>query len=104
MSDKKEIIVDCVTYVPKISNGDIKIVVLQRGWNAIGRFERNGSDCTLKDSYVIRVWGTERGLGQLALEGKQKNTKLDKAGTMSFDYLTVVILMDCDQEKWKNVL
>ena len=104
MSDKKEIIVDGVTYVPKTSTSDIKIVVLQRGWNAIGRFERIGSDCTLKDSYVIRVWGTDRGLGQLALDGKQQNTKLDKVGTMHFDYLTVVTLMDCDQEKWNKVL
>lgn len=30
--------------------GDIKIVVLQRGWIYVGRFERNGNDCKLHNA------------------------------------------------------
>ena len=43
----EEIVIDGTIYVPKDSivksyEGDIKIVILQRGWVYIGRFERNG--------------------------------------------------------------
>lgn len=44
----------------------IKIVVLQRGWVVIGRFERNGNDCKLHNAHIIRTWGTTNGLGELA--------------------------------------
>jgi hypothetical protein len=85
-------------------NGKIKIAVLQRGHVAIGRFYRDGYDCRLENSYIIRRWGTERGLGQLALEGKTSDTILDKTGVMHFDYLTVVYLTDCVQELWEKEL
>jgi hypothetical protein len=70
----------------------------------IGRYERKGSDCKLTDAYIIRLWGTTGGLGQLALEGKQSSTKLDKAGTVTFDILTVVSLIDCKEDLWEKVL
>lgn len=78
----KKIIVDGIEYIENKQSTDIKIVILQRGWCAIGRFERNGSDCTLKKSHIIRRWGTTKGLGQLATEGKTDDTVLDFAGTM----------------------
>ena len=52
--------------VPVEYTGDIKIVILQRGWVMLGRFERNGNDCKLHNSYVVRRWGTTKGLGELA--------------------------------------
>lgn len=82
----------------------IKIAILQRGWIYIGRFERNGSDCKLTDAYNIRRWGTSKGLGELALEGKKENTILDKVGVVEFDYLTVVNLIQCNQEVWEKIL
>ena len=45
-ADLNELEVNGVTYVPKGSenqvehDGDIKIVILQRGWVMVGRFER----------------------------------------------------------------
>ena len=106
----EEISINGVTYVPKGSNvleikGDIKIVILQRAWNMIGRFERDGNDCKLHNAHVIRRWGTTKGLGELATNGKQSNTVLDKCGgVVCFDYLTVVATIDCSEEKWKNAL
>lgn len=86
-------------------DGEIKIVILQRGWVMIGRFERNGSDCKLHNASVIRNWGTTKGLGELAIEGKKKDTKLDKCGgIVEFDYLTVVATISVDQEKWQKEL
>lgn len=87
---------------PKEFEGDIKIVILQRGWNMIGRFERNGNDCKLHNASVIRSWGTTRGLGELAQNGPTSNTKLDPCnGLVEFDYLTVVATICASEEKWK---
>jgi hypothetical protein len=106
----KELEVNGVTYVRKdfISqvkefDGDIKIVVLQRGWVYIGRFERNGNDCKLHNAYNIRVWGTTKGLPEL-VNGVTKDTKLDKCeGVVSFDWLTVVHTIDVKKESWKQI-
>lgn len=85
--------------------GDYKIVILQRGWVMIGKLERNGSECKLHQASVIRNWGTTKGLGELAIEGKKKDTKLDKCGgVVEFDYLTVVATIAVSEEKWRNEL
>lgn len=109
--DANEISVNGVVYVQKDSvkeseiTGDIKIVILQRGWVMVGRFERNGSECKLHNSSVIRSWGTTRGLGELAKNGPTSNTKLDKNfGVVDFDYLTVVASISCEVSKWKKEL
>jgi hypothetical protein len=82
----------------------IKIVVLQRGWIVIGRFERNGNDCKLFNAHIIRIWGTEKGLGELA-KGKTSKTILDKCyGIVSFDYMTAILTIDCEESAWKNIL
>ena len=110
-ADVRSIKIDDVEYVrkddvvPQEIKGDIKIVVLQRAWNMIGRFERSGNDCKLHNASVIRRWGTTKGLGELAVKGKLPNTILDKCGgVVGFDYLTVVATLDCSEEKWKNDL
>lgn len=106
-----ELEVNGVKYVKKGTEakqefrGDYKIVVLQRGWVMIGKFERNGNDCKIHHAYVIRNWGTSKGLGELALEGKKKDTKLDKCGgVVEFDYLTVVATIAVNEALWKDEL
>jgi len=85
---------------PKQYEGDIKIVVLQRGWVYIGRFERIGNDCKLHNASCIRVWGTTKGLPEL-VNGLTKDTVLDKCeGIVEFDYLTVVFTITVNQSKW----
>lgn len=100
-----------VEYVPKSSqpyaepNGDIKIVVLQRGWVMVGRLERDESECKLHSASVIRTWGTSKGLGEIAMNGPLSGTKLDKCGGLvEFDYLTVVAAISCEESKWIAVL
>lgn len=109
--EPKIIKIDNVEYVRKDSvenvehKGKIKIVILQRGWVMIGRFERSGSDCKLHDSSVIRSFGTTKGLGQLADLGPTTNTKLDKNyGVVEFDYLTVVATIDVKESVWQSAL
>jgi hypothetical protein len=100
---KQEIIVDGITYIPKdAGNSEIKIIILQRGWVAVGKFHKKETDCRLLDAYIIRRWGTTKGLGELALEGPTSDTILDKAGTMYFDSLTVVASLDCNKKIWEK--
>jgi len=93
---------DSVTAVKEF-DGDIKIVVLQRGWVYIGRFERNGNDCKLHNAYNIRVWGTTKGLAEL-VNGATSSTKLDKCdGVVEFDYLTVIHTITVNPQSWKQI-
>lgn len=101
----KEITIDGEVYIPKAANGQIKIIVLQRGWVMVGRLERSGSDCKLHSASVIRNWGTTKGLGEIAMNGPTKDTKLDKCvGLVDFDYLTVVASISCEESKWATLL
>ena len=101
----KKVIIDDVEYRADEPKGNIKIVILQRGWVMVGRFERNGSDCKLHNASVIRSWGTTKGLGEIAKNGPTSSTKLDPCnGLVEFDYLTVVASISCEEEKWKSVI
>lgn len=83
--------------------GDIKIVVLQRGWIYIGRFERDGNDCKLSNAYNVRTWGTTKGLAEL-VNGATSSTKLDKCeGVVEFDWLTVVHTITVKEEAWTQI-
>ncbi len=103
----KSIEVDEVKYISsgEVKDSPIKIVILQRGWVIIGRYYEGENDmCILTDAYVIRRWGTSNGLGELALEGKQSETKLEKTGVVKFHKLTTVGFIDCLESKWKQEL
>jgi len=85
-------------------SGDLKIVVLQRGWVLIGRLMQDGSKCKLNNAQVIRSWGTTQGLGELALKGKQPNTKLDPTnGVVEFDALTMVLSISAKESVWPGL-
>jgi hypothetical protein len=58
----------------------------------------------MTDASVVRVWGTSRGLGQIAEGGPSRDTILDRIGKLEFDYLTVVFALDCVQDKWESEL
>jgi len=102
--------IDEVEYVRKDTVkepcGPIKIAILQRGWVMVGRFERTGSDCKLHQAHVIRIWGTTKGLGEIAGNGPVSGkTILDKCyGVVEFDYLTVVALVSVEESKWASVI
>jgi len=88
----------------KIFIGDIKIVILQRGWVYIGRFERNGNDCKLINAYNIRLWGTTKGLPEL-VHGPTSSTKLDKCeGIVEFDWLTVIHTITVNKIAWEKLI
>ena len=80
--------------------GEWKIVVLQRGWVAVGKYYNNNSECRLEEASIIRQWGTKKGLGELALNGPQSDTRLDKSGVIRFNLGAEVCRMDCQTSNW----
>ena len=79
-----------------------KIIIQQRGWVFVGDLYQNGDDCTLKNASNIRVWGTTKGLGEIATGGPTKDTKLDPLPDVHFHYLTMIAAIDVMDEKWKK--
>lgn len=110
MSQPESLMVDDVKYVREDSlpsnknlSKDIRIVILQRGWVAVGRFSQDGSDCKLGQASIIRKWGTTKGLGEL-ISGPVSGTTLDSAGCLRFHELAIVATMDCEVSKWEKHL
>lgn len=64
------------------------IVIGNRGNVVVGDLVLTGDIGKLSNASVIRRWGTTKGLGQLALEGKQSGTVLDPCGEFDFNMLT----------------
>ena len=87
----------------KKSAPDIRIVILQRGWVMVGRYAQEGSQCTLDGAYVVRFWGTTKGLGELAANGPLAQTKLDPVPHVEFHALTVIATIACEAEKWTDI-
>ena len=81
-------------------NEDIRIVVLQRGWVAVGKYTRDGDHAKLEQASIVRRWGTDKGLGQLAAGGPRPNTVLDTAPPIEFHTLTEVMNVRCNPEAW----
>jgi len=102
MATHEHVIIDGHVYrrVPDRDEMPTRIVILQRGWVMVGRWSQDGEDCVLTDAAVIRVWGTKRGLGEIAEGGPTSSTILDRAGTVRFHILAVVASIDCEEAKW----
>ena len=79
---------------------DIRIVILQRGWVVVGRLVEERGDFHLHGGAVVRIWGTTRGLGELASNGPTADTVLDPVPEMQFHPLTVIATVRCEPSKW----
>ena len=104
MTAPKTIKIDNVEYVQKDSviftDTKKKIVVLQRGWVVIGDVEVTKEEVKISDCSVIRVWGTSKGLGELAQSGKTSKTVLDKCPDIVVHPLSVVLYMSVNESEW----
>ena len=108
MTHPQTISIDNVEYVRKDSivapaPSPVKIVVLDRGFVYIGRPEQDGDFLVIKNANNIRIWGTTRGLGELALEGPKSGTKLDVVGTVRAPMRAVISLIDVEPSKWTSI-
>ena len=102
----ENIVINGVEYSPtKPSGADVRIVILQRGWVMVGYYSREGDNCKLHKASVIRIWGTTKGLGEIAAGGPTKATQLDPTnGLVEFHRLTEIANITCQELAWKNQL
>jgi hypothetical protein len=77
-----------------------KILILQRGWVAVGDYSESGDEVMLQEASIVRRWGTTTGLGELASKGPRPKTILDQAGTVRVHKLGVVLAIDCNEKAW----
>ena len=85
----------------KATATDIRIVILQRGWVAVGRYSQRGDECRLDGASIVRRWGTTKGLPEIASGGPTGATVLDRSPPLRFHALTVVATIDCDPARWE---
>lgn len=85
--------------LPDVEHLGYRIVVLQRGWVAVGDVTRTGPDWRIDDARVIRIWGTSKGLGEL-VDGPTGQTKIDDYGTIHAHELGVVLSLPVKADKW----
>ena len=81
------------------------IIVLSHGFVYIGDITMVGEELTIGRALNIRQWGTSKGLGQLAVEGPQKDTVLDRCGTIYVPKLAVIHIMSVAKnahDKWQK--
>lgn len=79
-----------------------QIVILQRGWVAIGDYSVTKDECLLSNAAVIRVWGTKKGIGEIAEGGPTSTTKLDPCPDLRFHPMTMIARIDVNENKWEG--
>ena len=77
-----------------------QILVLDRGWIVVGDAAKSGDYINISNASVIRRWGTKNGLGELAENGPMAETKIDKCPPCQVHKLSVVMIMNVNEEKW----
>ena len=85
---------------------DLRIVVLHRGWVLVGDYERIDENMSkLTNAGVIRRWGTDRGLGELAYDGPQSDTIIDIEPESEFHQTQIIRTIKCERpDLWKSAL
>ena len=96
--------IDDVEYVradaQRATEGDIKIVIVDRGFVYVGNTKVDGDMLIVTNAKNIRIWGTTKGLGEL-VSGPTSSTKLDIVGTVRIPMRALISLIDVEQSKWK---
>lgn len=77
-----------------------QIVVAQRGWVFIGDVSEVDGQIQINNAKNIRRWGTTKGLGELAENGPQENTKTDEYGTVTLHPLAIIARINVTSDKW----
>lgn len=78
------------------------IVVADRGFVWIGDTCRHGDSVYMANAQNIRQWGTQKGLGELAMEGPKAETELDPVPSVVIPMRAVIAFVPADRAKWPN--
>lgn len=72
------------------------------GFPSVTQHEILGKVCILKDAKNIRVWGTTKGLGQLANIGTTAETKIDFVGVVTIPISKILHFIEVEPEAAKT--
>lgn len=98
----KRIVVDGIEYRPVEEFGDIKIVVIERGFVYVGRVTTDiGDDITISGARSLIRWGSSQHLGEL-VRGPLENTRLGAACTVQVRRNQIIHMIEVDQDGWKQ--
>ena len=95
------VIVNGVEYVRKDTTGEIKIVVLERGFVYVGRYHEDGDQITITNARCLVRWGTTKHLGEL-VNGPLTNTKLGAPCTVRARVAQVIHTIEVNQNDWND--
>lgn len=86
-----------------MNKDDIRIVVLPHGHIWVGHYERDGLQVKVRGR-VVRRWGTNRGLAQIANEGPTEKTVLEDMAVSRHHVLAEINTIDCNSDVWVKYL
>jgi hypothetical protein len=87
--------------VPLYDDGELVIVVLDRGWVVVGHWYQKGGRVTLKNGRVVRRWGTAgTGLAFIAKHGPTDETELEPKGEIRFRECRGLPTFRCNKKAW----
>jgi hypothetical protein len=98
IDDIKYVRADAVPAAP----GEVKLVVLDRGFVYVGRASQEGDYLVIRNAKNIRYWGTSKGLGEL-VNGPLSGTKMDVVGTVRAPLRAVISIIDAVDSKWTGI-
>ncbi len=79
-----------------------QIVVLSHGFVYVGDVSMVGEEISIGRALNVRQWGTTKGLGQLTIDGPQKETVLDRCGGITAPKLALIHMMKVTPQAQKN--
>lgn len=80
----------------------MRIVILHRGWVVVGKYAQTKTHGKLTSAYVVRHWGTTKGLGELAENGPTSSSTLDPTPEQEFPLTAVINTIRCNEKAWKE--
>ncbi len=72
-----------------------KIIICINGWIVIGETTTTEKTIVVDNAFVIRRWGTTKGIGEIALSGITKSTVLDPLPRAEIERAAVIMVLDC---------
>jgi hypothetical protein len=92
--------VNGIEYIPKPAEGDIKIVVLERGFVYVGEVTELDDGIRVENARNIIRWGTSRHIAEL-VNGPLEDTRLGDVCSFKAYTHSVIHMLDVESEKWK---
>ena len=75
----------------------MKIYVLENSWVILAEeVQEADHHYNVNHAYVVRRWGTNAGIGQLAREGIRENTILDAQPATRIPKSAITFIIDCE--------